>query len=393
MDQMDSSGSKQYQVLIVDDIPANLNFVSDVLFQEGLEITVATNGSDALEIANLKIPDLILLDISMPQMDGYEVCTKLKANEVTEKIPVIFLTAKIESEDIIKGFEVGAVDYVGKPFNAMELVSRVKTHLELKDNREQLEQMNLLLEDKVRERTQELQDKHAEVEEAYEQLSKLDKAKNEFIMHINHELRTPLQGIHGYSKLLEEYTQNEEQAEFVSGLNRLTARLVRLSEMTLLFTELKADNYKTELQPIPVNEVFSKVIEKYTDNEKRIKLKKEIKPENLQLAIDEKLLSTCVDILVDNAIKYSSANDLVFMRAFETDKSLTIEIEDHGPGFSDKARQDMFDLFTADNVEHKSYGFGLGLATAKLIMDNIGGKIEVRNNDLGATVLLILPRN
>ncbi|NBC84266.1 MAG: response regulator [Bacteroidetes bacterium] len=390
---MPVKSKKAYQVLIVDDIPNNLNFVSDALFQEGIGITIATNGPDALEIATLKYPDLILLDISMPEMDGYEVCRHLKNNEKTSEIPVIFLTAKVESEDIIKGFQVGAVDYIVKPFNAMELISRVKTHLELKDKREQLEQLNKSLEEKVTERTQELKQKNDELKIAYQKLENLDKAKNEFILHINHELRTPLQGIHGYSKLIEEYAQNNEQLEFVHGLNRLTDRLVRLSEISLLFTELKAANYKEEIHPVSVKEVFDKLILKHIDNEKNILIKKEMHPETIEISADIKLMMTCMEILVDNALKYSSNNSMILLKAGTYNHThVLIEIIDHGPGFSDKSKQAVFDLFTADNTDHKSYGFGIGLATAKLIMEHVSGKIEIENNEeLGATVKLYFP--
>ncbi|NJK84735.1 MAG: response regulator [Bacteroidales bacterium] len=100
------------EILIVDDIPSNLNFISDILYNEGFRITVATNGKDAIETARIKKPDLILLDIAMPMIDGYEVCKILKSDSETNDIPIIFLTAKVDYEDIIKGFSAGAVDFV-----------------------------------------------------------------------------------------------------------------------------------------------------------------------------------------------------------------------------------------------------------------------------------------
>lgn len=388
---MEQENKKKYKVLIVDDIPNNLNFVSDALFNEGLDITVATNGPDAIEIAQLKSPDLILLDISMPEMDGYEVCEALRKDPKTELIPVIFLTAKVESEDIIRGFEVGAVDYVVKPFNAMELLSRVRTHLELKDKREQLELMNKILEDKVTERTKELENSNKALTMANDKLSKLDRAKSEFIMHINHELRTPLQGIHGYSKLLEEIA-NSEQKEFVKGLNTLTDRLVSLSELSLLFTELKAENYKMIVQPIPLVAVFDKLKAKHTHNDKNIIVQTEIEPINIRIAADEKLIFTVIDILIENALKYSKKNDLIYLKASQDDKFTIIEVVDQGPGFTDKARNAVFDLLNADNLNQQSHGFGIGLATAKLIMDTISGNIEIENEfEKGARVRLVIP--
>ncbi|MCG8569719.1 MAG: response regulator [Spirochaetes bacterium] len=126
-------------VLMVDDNPKNLQVLGQILAQEGYEIIAAMNGIQALEALQELKPDLILLDIMMPDMNGFEVCEKIKQVEDIRDLPVIFLTAKVETEDIVRGFNVGAVDYVTKPFNREELLARVRTHLELKNARERLE--------------------------------------------------------------------------------------------------------------------------------------------------------------------------------------------------------------------------------------------------------------
>ena len=119
------------RILVVDDTPANIQALSAILKEKGFQISVATNGRLALELVARLRPDLILLDVMMPEMDGFETCRRLKASPATRHIPVIFLTARVESEDIVKGFELGAVDYVAKPFNTCELLARVNTHLTL----------------------------------------------------------------------------------------------------------------------------------------------------------------------------------------------------------------------------------------------------------------------
>lgn len=123
-------------VLIVDDTPQNIQVLANILYEKGYSITIATSGDQALQSVKTNVPDLILLDIQMPLMDGYEVCKELKLNFATRDIPVIFLTAKIETEDILRGFEIGAVDYILKPFNIPELTARVTTHIELKRSKE-----------------------------------------------------------------------------------------------------------------------------------------------------------------------------------------------------------------------------------------------------------------
>lgn len=124
-----SSSTTTGRILVVDDTPANIQTLAATLKEKGYQISVATNGKQALEVLKRVQPDLILLDVMMPEMDGFETCRQLKASGQWRQIPVIFLTAKTETEDIVRGFELGAVDYVGKPFNAHELLARVHTHL------------------------------------------------------------------------------------------------------------------------------------------------------------------------------------------------------------------------------------------------------------------------
>ena len=153
-------------ILVVDDNPDNIQFLGNLLMTQKYEIGVALNGSDALTFIEERLPDLILLDIMMPNMDGYEVCRQLKTSSQTKNIPVIFITAKVEAEDIIKGLEMGAVDYIKKPFNATELLVRVKTHIGLKLSREKLEE-------EVKKRTL-IQKELERVNNELQQLSNLD---------------------------------------------------------------------------------------------------------------------------------------------------------------------------------------------------------------------------
>ena len=136
---------RQPLVLIVDDTVKNLQVLGTILKAENYKIAVATNGNQAILTANEIKPDLILLDVMMPELDGFETCKKLKSLSETKDIPVIFLTAKVETEDIIEGFKAGAVDYITKPFNSYELKARVKTHVELKISKDLLEQKNAIL--------------------------------------------------------------------------------------------------------------------------------------------------------------------------------------------------------------------------------------------------------
>jgi len=153
MSATQSFDNSQALILIVDDLPQNLQVLGSILRKNKYQIAVATNGQQAIDVLENISPDLILLDVMMPGIDGHEVCRRLKEQERTRDISIIFLTAKSETADIVKGFDLGAVDYITKPFNATELLSRVKTHIELKKNRDvilnlidELEEKNKILE-------------------------------------------------------------------------------------------------------------------------------------------------------------------------------------------------------------------------------------------------------
>jgi len=152
------------KILIVDDVPANLDVLFQSLESEGYDIMVATDGASALEVAAYSQPDLILLDVMMPGIDGYETCRRLKAEAKLAAIPVIFLTARDDTEGVVEGFEVGGLDYVTKPFKKEEVLSRIRTHLERTILARQLAELNAQLEEKVRERTRQLQLKVEELE-------------------------------------------------------------------------------------------------------------------------------------------------------------------------------------------------------------------------------------
>lgn len=383
---MDLTENTKPRVLIVDDIPENIKVISNVLYKNGISISIAKNGIQALKIIEKKLPDLILLDIAMPEMNGYQVCEKLKTDPKTSNIPVIFLTAKIDTEDIVKGFDVGAVDYITKPVKSKELLSRVKTHLDLQAKTKQLENLNKHLEDKVRERTMELQ-------KANEHLSKLDMAKNDFLRLINHELRTPLNAIMGFLQVLEMQTQTPEQADFIKIITQSANSLVKLSESALLITSIRSDKYRVSLEKMQLFIALDEIVTSYKKKteEKHIELINNMSSPDLSVWADKKLFYTCVSLILDNAIRYSPDAGKVFINSYPEGDNISIEILDDGKGFSDGILEYLYDFFVSDDINHYSEGFGLGLATSKLIMDVLDGSIEVTNREEGgANVKLML---
>jgi len=156
------------KILIVDDVPTNITVLTEILMSD-YKMVCATNGTDALKLAVSSVPDLILLDIMMPEMDGYEVCRQLKSDDRTQNIPVIFLTAKKEEEDEVKGLELGAVDYISKPFSSVILKHKVRIHMELKLHRDNLEDM-------IRERTIEISKSHHKLHQEITERIQIQKA-------------------------------------------------------------------------------------------------------------------------------------------------------------------------------------------------------------------------
>jgi len=167
---MGNENKKKYKILIVDDIPKNIQLAANILQKEGYQMAFAQNGKSALSQIQSNRFDLILLDVMMPDMDGFAVCEQLRKNSANKDIPLIFLTAKNLSESIVKGFELGAMDYVTKPFHGAELLARVKTHLELFRSREELKEVNQQLKNEIDERMQ-IEEELRKSEEKYRYLS------------------------------------------------------------------------------------------------------------------------------------------------------------------------------------------------------------------------------
>ena len=222
------------KLLVVDDNQKNLEIVSRYLKDEGYKIALAENGKDALAILEVNTFDLILLDIMMPGIDGYEVCSKIRENSSYNDIPIIFLTAKVEKVDILKGFELGAQDYITKPFDSRELLARVHTQLELKLSKDALRELNQVLDDRVKERTLEL-------EKANTKLMRLDEAKINFLRIISHEIRTPLNGIKGFATFLKMQNESEKLIKFFDLMEKSVTRLENFSKLAMNITQLQLD--------------------------------------------------------------------------------------------------------------------------------------------------------
>jgi len=378
-----------FKILIVDDSMKNIQVVGSVLRDKNYRSGFAMSGKQALKMLEKTQFDLILLDVNMPELNGFETCKILRNNKDFVDIPVIFLTADVNYESKINGFKNGGQDYVTKPFNSEELLARVRTHLELKHSKDQLKSVNLRLEDKVKERTAQLSDINQELEKSNESLLELDKAKSDFLQIVSHEIMTPLNGVIGFTNILRNSVESEEIMSYVDSLEESANRLHQFSQNAVMVTSLKLGRHKLSLSKVFIKPMLDSLLDSFSEQIKNnnIIIQNEISAD-IQFVIDGELMQICFKNIIANAIKYSQKNGLVIIKPSGLN---SIEIVDEGCGFSDKAMKNLFKLFSSGE-KHIDKNEGMGLALANLIIKAHFGEINVKNLEpKGASVKVQLP--
>ena len=195
-----------------------------------------------------------------------------------------------------------------------------------------------------------------------------------------------MQGIHGFVRILSEIVENSEEKEYIRSIDFLVKRLVKLSELSLLFTEVRTENYQLRQERVSLSDCISEALQNSEKLERDIQIKVSPASEDLFILADQKLICACIGIVLDNAVKFSPDNSTVEIRTSGDEKQIRLEVADDGPGYSDKAREQLFDLLSADNINEEFYGFGIGLATAKIILDLMDASIEIENKARGGAV-------
>lgn len=385
--------NENYRILAVDDNPKNLKVLAAILAPMGYEVEYAFSGMEAVHMLEVDTYDMILLDIMMPEMDGYETCIRIKSMPRNELVPVIFLTARTDMASLNRAFTSGGVDYIMKPFSPDELLARIKTHLELKSSRQKLLEVNTWLEKKVQERTEALRSAHEELEKAYHSLQSLDKAKTEFLHMINHEIRTPLNAIFGFTGFLQEEVESPELKEHVDFIYRSSIRLEKFLAVVLQLTELIAREQPLVKKDTSIGRIIENSLNEYTVQMSTKGIGANIDPELLSTMINgnEKLMKSCILGIIENAVEYSPEGGRIRIGLLKENGMKGCFISDSGPGFSEKAMQNLFTMFGMSE-EHIDENVGLDLSLAKMIMDAHNGKIEVLNlPEGGASVKLLFP--
>jgi two-component system sensor histidine kinase/response regulator len=376
--------------LIVDDNSKNIQLLASVLTNNNYEIEYALNGEKALEWLKEITFDLILLDIMMPEMDGFETCRKIKEIPAKNEIPIIFLTANTDIESVTNAFDIGGVDYITKPFNEKELLARVKTHLELKDNKDKLKKVNIWLEEQVALKTEELQVAYQELQEAFQELEQLDVAKDEFLKILSHEIRTPLNGIVGPLQLLKIRIDDENIIRLLQMLEVAVKRLEKFSYDALLITTLKTQKHKTTLTDVDTYKLLEYNLLGFNEqiSEKNLKINLDNFQHDLTIKTDSDLFSESLKRVIDNAIVFSDENSEITISSDQSKEQCTITITDEGKGFKESILNQELSLFNPGEG-HIDQNVGIDLYLVNLIMQTLNGKLVYGNNkDQGAYVKL-----
>lgn len=347
----------EYKILIVDDVMSNVLLLKVLLTNEKFAIATASNGRQALEQVEKENPDLVLLDVMMPDMSGFEVAQHLKSNPNTADIPIIFLTALNSTADIVKGFQVGANDFISKPFNKEELIIRVTHQISL------VAAKRLILS-----KTEELQRTIAGRDKLYSVIA--------------HYLRSPMGSIKMVLNMLILNLPSEkigaEMYELLTMANQTTEDVFSLLDNLLKWTKSQIGKLNVVYQDVDLVEVTDGVIEIFSmvASLKKIRIH-EMKPEKMMVNADIDMLKTVVRNLLSNAIKFSKENSEVLVKMEEVDGMAVVSVQDYGCGISEEGQKKLlhtdthFSTFGTNNEE----GSGLGLLLCKDFVVKNGGKL------------------
>lgn len=374
-----NNDNKKFKVLVVDDNPQNIQVLGSVLKEANYTVGFATNGKQALEILTQADDySIVLLDIDMPILDGYATCAIMRSREKLREIPVIFLTAFAETENIVKGFDSGAQDYVLKPFNARGLLARVDTHIQLKLKSDQLKMRNANLEALVEERT-------ADLKIALDKAEEMNRVKSYFFANMSHELRTPFVGILGFAELLLDAV-SEDDKDMVESIIRSAHRMQNTLTKILDLTNIEFLDTKPEHKPINVVTIIERVYNEFkvAAEKKNLLLKKEIQQPEMIINTDNRLFTTTLYNLIDNAIIYTEKGEVLISAEIIKDDGKEIfelKVKDTGIGIPNDKLDLIWKEFrqVSEGLSRTFEGTGLGLTIAKKNCEMLGGEISVES--------------
>lgn len=338
----------QATLLIIDDTPANLGLLFENLAQANYHILIADNGEQAIRQAQLAQPQLILLDVMMPGLDGFETCRRLKANPNTQAIPIIFMTALTDPIDEVTGLQLGAADYITKPIQMATTLARIETHLANHKLRQQL----------------------------HEQIAELDA----FAHTVAHDLKNPLSTLNGSTDLLLNYSTEltpDQQQDFLQGIYSNSRKMANIVDELLLLARLRRED--VTIQAINMAQVLDQTLArlKFMQDEYSGEI---ILPGQWPSALGYAPWVEEVWVnYVSNGLKYGGRPPILELGAtLQPEGMIRFWVKDNGPGLTPQEQQRLFTEFTRLN-EVRTQGYGLGLSIVRRIMDKLGGRVGVES--------------
>lgn len=336
-----ASNNEEAKILLIDDSVQNLRLLGNMLREKNYQIALAQSGKEGLQLAARIQPDLILLDIMMPELDGYEVCKKLKEDSNTRHIPVIFLTAKTSNQDVVNGFQMGGVDYITKPFNKQELFMRIKTHLELKQAR-----------DKISRQAETLRD--------------LNATKDKMFSVISHDLRAPLGGIKSMLDLMYEDQQQNRQisSRSLDSLKNAADQTYNLLENLLFWSRSQRGKLVNDPEKINIYDLIIEnleLLQTMSDN-KQLEIDNRVDKDASALG-DRNMIKTVLRNLINNAIKFTHEKGRITIDCEVKDGMAEVSVADNGTGIQKQNLEkilNMKEYYTTFGTRREK-GSGLGL--------------------------------
>jgi len=341
-------------IVIVDDVPRNIQLLGQVLKNEGYRVLALTDSKKAVRTIEKNQPSLVLLDIMMPDIDGYAVCSALKSNLKTVHIPIIFLTAKSQTGDIVKGFEVGGVDYITKPFNNNELLMRVQTQIELQDAIQRAERANA--------------------------------AKSDFLANISHDIRSPMNGIMNVMALLLKTELTPEQKAFIEMAKQAGTSLLCLVNDILDLSKIEAGQLILDHIQFDIRELLENISDIYAIEAYKKQIEYScIISYDIQTKVvgDPNRLRQIIINLINNAIKFTHEGEVSILVHQQSDDTLSFAIRDTGIGIAPHRIHQLFKQYSQlePSTTRKYGGTGLGLSISKQLVKLMDGDIHVQSEE------------
>ena len=361
---MDNSNSSvKDKIMVIDDSQEDLILLERILTRRSFDVCTFTSGVEAFEFAKETAPDLIFLDINMPNMDGYEVCKLFQQDSRLRTIPIIFLSARNTTEDKVRGFEVGGVDFISKPFQFEEVHARVNTHLRI----------HYLLKRQLK-----------ELENNYIHLRKLESLRDTLVLMIIHDMRSPLSVLSGFLRLIKRDLSRgnvtDKTKTYIDDVIISADSLTEMMSSTLDVSKMEAGKIELSLTEFDLVPLIHDVVKRIYLPESSVRLEVLAPEKSVMMKADKGFIDRIIQNLLSNSLKFAPKQDgVVKLSVAMKEKSIVVKVEDNGPGVPEVDKENLFDKFWTGNAKKQGhrYSVGLGLTFCKMAVEAHHGQIGV----------------